>query len=136
MVGHLFPGQLVLEDEAPYCRTEPPDVDPGEFLSQKRILEERPWPFRVEFHPELPETQWTAFLTGSSCGPRDSAPCRNMERYAYVRPTGSLRPCLSAEIGNVFDTSFRALWNAPGFRAFRRLVRAHGRLPACARCPD
>jgi len=136
LVAPLFPGQAVLEEEAPYQRAGPPDVDPVVFLRQKRELERTRWPFKVEFHPNLPDRQWTPFLTQSSCGPRDSEHCRNMEAYAYIRPTGALRPCVSVEIGNVFERPFRELWNAAGFRAFRRLVRSHGRLPACARCPD
>lgn len=38
-------------------------------------------------------------------------------------------------MGNVFDEPFPEVWNGEKFRAFRRLLREHERLPLCERCP-
>jgi radical SAM protein with 4Fe4S-binding SPASM domain len=59
-----------------------------------------------------------------------------MESYAFVDPRGRLYPCLTLDMGNVFEAPFLDVWNGPRFRAFRRLIRREKRLPLCHRCPD
>jgi radical SAM protein with 4Fe4S-binding SPASM domain len=59
-----------------------------------------------------------------------------MESYAFVDPRGRMYPCLTLDMGNVFESSFEEVWNGPRFRAFRRLIRQNRRLPICHRCPD
>jgi radical SAM protein with 4Fe4S-binding SPASM domain len=59
-----------------------------------------------------------------------------MESYAFVDPHGRLYPCLTLDMGNVFEAPFLDVWNGPRFRAFRRLIRREKRLPLCHRCPD
>ncbi len=63
-------------------------------------------------------------------------PCRITEGYAFVDPRGRVHPCPSLDMGNAFVEPFSRVWNNRRYRAFRRLVRRHGRLPFCQRCPD
>ena len=66
----------------------------------------------------------------------DKITCTTMENYAFVDPRGRLYPCLTLDMGNVFESSFLEVWNGARFRAFRRLIRREKRLPLCHRCPD
>jgi radical SAM protein with 4Fe4S-binding SPASM domain len=66
----------------------------------------------------------------------DRVSCTTMEVYAFVDPRGRLYPCLTLDMGNVFEEPFLDVWNGERFRAFRRVVRREGRLPLCHRCPD
>jgi len=59
-----------------------------------------------------------------------------MEGFAFVDPRGRLYPCLTLDMGNIFERPLLALWNGARFRAFRRLIRREGRLLLCHRCPD
>ena len=61
--------------------------------------------------------------------------CTLISSYAFVDPRGRLYPCLTLDMGNVFEQPFEDVWNGRKFRAFRRLLRREQRLPLCERCP-
>jgi MoaA/NifB/PqqE/SkfB family radical SAM enzyme len=61
--------------------------------------------------------------------------CSLIWNYAFVDPVGRLYPCMTLDMGNVFDRPFEDVWNGSKFRAFRRLLRREQRLPLCERCP-
>ena len=62
-------------------------------------------------------------------------PCTLISSYAFVDPRGRLYPCLTLDMGNVFERPFEEVWNGRKFRAFRKLLRREQRLPLCERCP-
>jgi MoaA/NifB/PqqE/SkfB family radical SAM enzyme len=42
--------------------------------------------------------------------------------------------CFNDDYGNILTQDFQAIWNGPRLRRMRKLLRTHGRFPACARC--
>jgi len=123
-------------EEASYTRDQVPDMDLEVLAEQLRTIRSRKHPFRIESHPELPVEEMVRFYGSTEYRRHDRVNCTTMESYAFVDPRGRLYPCLTLDMGNVFEESFLDVWNGPRFRAFRRVVRREGRLPLCHRCPD
>lgn len=123
-------------EEASYTRDELPEMDLEILAEQLRTIRSRRHPFRIESHPELPVEEMVRFYGSPEYHRHDRVSCTTMEVYAFVDPRGRLYPCLTLDMGNVFEAPFLDVWNGPRFRAFRRIVRRQGRLPLCHRCPD
>lgn len=118
-----------------YCSDAMPDIDAAMLERQLRHLQATPFPFKVEFHPPLPVPEMIEFYRSPDFRRVTERPCTLISRYAFVDPRGRLYPCMTLDMGSVFDEPFHAVWNGEKFRAFRRLLREHERLPLCERCP-
>lgn len=128
---HLF-----RSEDRTFCRDELPRVDPAVTAGQLSALRRADLPFRVELHPDLPAEEMRRYYGEREFRRRGRPACTTMESYAFVDPAGRLYPCLTFDMGNVFERPFLEVWNGKRFRAFRRLVRRERRLPLCHRCPD
>ena len=118
-----------------YCSDVMPDVDVGILEQQLRQLETTRYPFRIEVHPPLPVREMMEFYRDPEFRRQTARPCTLISSYAFVDPGGRLYPCLTLDMGNVFEQPFEEVWNGRRFRAFRRLLRREERLPLCERCP-
>lgn len=130
------PGWDFYGDEPSHIRDRASGVDPGRLTRELRELASRTWPFEIEIHPNIPEAEITSYHTSREYRRRFETGCHLMEYYAFVDPSGTLRPCLHVDMGNVLEQGFLEVWNGDPFRAFRRFIRRNGRLPICQRCPD
>jgi len=118
-----------------YCSDVMPNVDVDVLEEQLRTLETKTYPFRLEFHPPLPVHEMMEYYRNPEFRRETARPCTLISNYAFVDPRGRLYPCLTLDMGNVFEQPFEEVWNGRKFRSFRRLLRKHERLPLCERCP-
>lgn len=118
-----------------YCSDVMPAIDTAVLEQQLRTVYEGVYPFRVEVHPPLPVAEMLDFYRNPDFKRQTARPCTLIANYAFVDPRGRLYPCLTLDMGNVFEKPFEAVWNGRRFRAFRRLLRREQRLPLCERCP-
>jgi len=118
-----------------YCSDAMPNIDVSVLEAELRALEAAEYPFRVEFHPPLPVPEMMEFYRNPDFRRETARPCTLISSYAFVDPRGRLYPCLTLDMGNVFEQPFEDVWNGRKFRAFRRLLRREQRLPLCERCP-
>jgi MoaA/NifB/PqqE/SkfB family radical SAM enzyme len=118
-----------------YCSDVMPAVDLAVLEEQLRGLERGPWPFTLECHPPLPVAEMLAYYRDPGFRRRTQRPCTLISHYSFVDPRGRLYPCLTLDMGNVFEQPFESVWNGERYRAFRRLLQRHERLPLCERCP-
>ena len=132
MVGALGDNSLFGSELDWYCSNEMPGVDPDELGSIIRSLQREAYPFRLEFNPSLPVEEIVEFYRDPGFTRRTARACVT---YAFVDPAGRLFPCLTLDMGNVFEKRFDEVWNGKRFRAFRRLLRRVERMPLCERCP-
>jgi MoaA/NifB/PqqE/SkfB family radical SAM enzyme len=123
-------------EEASYTRDRIPEIDLEVLAEQLRALRQRDYPFALEIHPDLPTDEMVRYYGDNEFRRRSPHGCTTMEGFAFVDPRGRLYPCLTLDMGNVFERPFLELWNGARFRSFRRLIRREGRLPLCHRCPD
>lgn len=119
-----------------YCSDDMPNVDVDVLEKElRRLHDATAYPFRVEFHPPLPVEEMMDFYRNTEFKRQTARSCTLISSYAFVDPRGRLYPCLTLEMGNVFEEPFDRVWNGTKFRAFRRLLRREQRLPLCERCP-
>jgi MoaA/NifB/PqqE/SkfB family radical SAM enzyme len=118
-----------------YCSDDMPNVDVDVLEGELRALESTQYPFRLEFHPPLPVEEMMEFYRNPDFRRETARACTLISNYAFVDPRGRLYPCLTLDMGNVFEQPFEDVWNGRKFRAFRRLLRREQRLPLCERCP-
>lgn len=118
-----------------YCSDEMPNVDPIVLEQQLRRLAATEYPYRIEYHPPLPIEEMIGFYRDPNFKRKAERACTLISNYAFVDPRGRLYPCMTLDMGNVFEQPFESVWNGSKFRAFRRLLRREGRLPLCERCP-
>ncbi|HEX5758071.1 MAG TPA: radical SAM protein [Thermoanaerobaculia bacterium] len=123
-------------EENSYARAAPPPIDVGVLAEQLTRLAAKSYPFRVEPHPNLSVAEMVRYYGEAEYERAERRSCTTMEVYAFIDPRGRLYPCLTLDMGNVFEAPFLEVWNGARFRAFRRLVRREQRLPLCHRCPD
>jgi len=123
-------------EDVSYTRGDLPKIDAAILASQLEALRARRYPFRIESHPDLPVEEMVRYYGETEYRRHDRLACTTMESYAFVDPRGRLYPCLTLDMGNVFEEPFAKVWNGSRFRAFRRLIRREQRLPLCHRCPD
>ncbi len=112
-----------------------PNVDVRMLESELRALQSASYPFRIETHPPLPVEEMMDFYRNPDFERQTARSCELISSYAFVDPRGRLYPCLTIDMGNVFEQPFEEVWNGEKFRAFRRLLRREQRLPLCERCP-
>lgn len=118
-----------------YCSDTMPNVDPLVLERELRALNATQYPFKLEFHPPLPVEEMMEFYRDPEFKRQTARSCTLISNYAFVDPRGRLYPCLTLDMGNVFERPFEEVWNGTKFRAFRRLLRREQRLPLCERCP-
>lgn len=118
-----------------YCSDTMPNVDPLVLERELRQLDATRYPFKLEFHPPLPIEEMMEFYRDPNFKRHTARSCTLISNYAFVDPRGRLYPCLTLDMGNVFERPFEDVWNGTKFRAFRRLLRREQRLPLCERCP-
>lgn len=118
-----------------YCSDVMPNVDVDVLETQLRVLETKPFPFRMEYHPPLPIREMMEYYRNPDFRRETQRPCTLISNYAFVDPRGRLYPCLTLDMGNVFEEPFESVWNGRKFRAFRQLLHREERLPLCERCP-
>jgi MoaA/NifB/PqqE/SkfB family radical SAM enzyme len=118
-----------------YCSDDMPNVDADVLESELRALESTQYPFRLEFHPPLPVEEMMEYYRNPNFRRETARACTLISNYAFVDPRGRLYPCMTLDMGNVFEQPFEDVWNGRKFRAFRRLLRREQRLPLCERCP-
>jgi MoaA/NifB/PqqE/SkfB family radical SAM enzyme len=119
-----------------YCSDAMPQMDFEVLEAELRYLQDQQFPYRLEFHPPLPVEEMMEFYRNPDFKRQTARPCTLISNYAFVDPRGRLYPCLTLDMGNVFEEGFATVWNGARFRAFRRLIRREQRLPLCHRCPD
>lgn len=122
-------------DVETYCSDRMPDVDPFILEQQLSALRTTEYPFRIEMYPPLPPNEMVEFYRNPGFRRRTVRACGLIWNYAFVDPIGRLYPCMTLDMGNVFEAPFERVWNGRKFRAFRRLLRREERLPLCERCP-
>lgn len=118
-----------------YCSDAMPNVDPAVLERELRGLQATAYPFRVEIQPPLPVEEIIDFYRNPDFKRGMARACELIWNYAFVDPLGRLYPCLTLDMGNVFEKPFARVWNGSKFRAFRRLLLREERLPLCERCP-
>ncbi len=118
-----------------YCSDIMPAMDIAILESQLRALQTMRVPYKLEVHPPLPIEEMLEFYRNPDFKRQSGRACTLISNYAFVDPRGRLYPCLTLDMGNVFDEPFENVWNGRKFRAFRRLLRREQRLPLCERCP-
>jgi MoaA/NifB/PqqE/SkfB family radical SAM enzyme len=118
-----------------YCSDDMPNVDPLVLERELRALGETEYPYRIEYHPPLPIEEMMEFYRDTEFKRQTARSCTLISNYAFVDPRGRLYPCLTLDMGNVFEQPFERVWNGSKFRAFRKLLRREQRLPLCERCP-
>jgi MoaA/NifB/PqqE/SkfB family radical SAM enzyme len=118
-----------------YCSDVMPAVDLARLEEELRTLEATRWPFALERHPPLPPEEMVAYYRDPEFRRHTERACTLIDHYTFVDPRGRLYPCLTLDMGNVFEQPFAEVWNGERYRAFRRLLREHDRLPLCERCP-
>ena len=118
-----------------YCSDDMPNVDPLVLESQLREMQRTEYPYKLEFHPPLPIDEMMEYYRDPDFKRQTARSCTLISNYAFVDPRGRLYPCITLDMGNVFEQPFERVWNGSKFRAFRRLLRREQRLPLCERCP-
>lgn len=122
--------------EEGYIRDKIYKLDIGILKNQIEKIKKSNFPFKVEFHPELEFDEIYKYYNDIEYRREKNQSCRTMEKFCYISPEGTLFPCVTIEIGNVFEKSFFKVWNSKKARRFRKLIRKIKRLPICGRCPD
>jgi MoaA/NifB/PqqE/SkfB family radical SAM enzyme len=123
-------------EDASYTQDRLPRIDGQILAEQLRTIRSKQYPFVIESHPDLSVEEMVRYYGETEFNRHHKVTCTTMENYAFVDPKGRLYPCLTLDMGNVFESSFQEVWNGDRFRAFRRLIRREKRLPLCHRCPD
>jgi MoaA/NifB/PqqE/SkfB family radical SAM enzyme len=135
IAGAIGDSTFFRSDVDTYCTDTMPNVDLTILESQLRGLQAGSYNFPVEHHPPLSVEEMLTFYRSPDFERQTARACSLIREYAFVDPRGRLYPCLTLDMGNVFEQPFERVWNGSRFRAFRRLVRKEQRLPLCARCP-
>ena len=90
---------------------------------------------KFRFYPPFPSAEMAEkfFLAPEKYAGRLQR-CTGPWGNLVVNPEGDVFPCLSVRVGSVRGSSWRAAWQGPAFRDFRRAIREHGTMPACWGC--
>jgi MoaA/NifB/PqqE/SkfB family radical SAM enzyme len=135
IAGAIGDSTFFRSDVETYCSDAMPNVDPAILESELRGLQSIAYPCRIESYPPLPVEEIVKFYRDPAFRRQTARACALIWSYAFVDPLGRLFPCMTLDMGNVFEEPFERVWNGSKFRAFRRLLRRERRLPLCERCP-
>ena len=128
--GHLYPTTTSSVSNA-----DPTKVDINVLWDQISLVK-KTYPGRAGFGPDLdrqgledfyfrPET----FVRGDRC----YVPWRAAEIIANGDCVVMTR-CFHTSFGNIYEQSFKDIWNGPAYQEFRKNLIVHGSYPACSRC--
>jgi MoaA/NifB/PqqE/SkfB family radical SAM enzyme len=133
--GAGIEGEFIRREVESYRREEPPAIDGRRLAAQFRDLRSQDLTFELELRPELSEAELLRFHEAADFQRDALEPCKLVDTYAFVDPQGTVFPCLSLAMGNIWERPFFEVWNGERYRAFRRLLRQEKKLPICQRCP-
>jgi MoaA/NifB/PqqE/SkfB family radical SAM enzyme len=125
-------GEMTVSD---FSRTPLPrdKIDRAEFERVIIELKRRARTKRIQLRlPRMPVREMAAFY--ENCADMSRFACGSVWTKAYVAPTGTVHPCYELAMGNVRETSLKAIWNSAEYRAFRQQVKRRRIFPLCAGC--
>ncbi|NHM05884.1 radical SAM protein [Flavobacterium sp. CYK-4] len=107
-------------------------------LEQIQKIRSENYPFKIYFSPEihdLKNLETYYHQSGIILGKR----CEAVYSSIMIKSDGSTIPahgrCYNLQVGNIYETSLKEIWNSNVFGKFRKDLRdAGGFLPACSRC--
>ncbi|MEE8640390.1 MAG: radical SAM protein, partial [bacterium] len=115
-----------------FVTTETPPVDVDVLRREAKAINNKNWPFPVNFYPDLAESELGPFYERPRLNFRNA--CFSRWLRADVLPDGTVSPCLGLDVGNVREKPFSEIWNGPAFRRFRAELTSRGLFPGCSRC--
>ncbi len=115
-----------------FVTTETPPVDVDVLRREAKAINNKNWPFPVNFYPDLAESELGPFYERPRLNFRNA--CFSRWLRADVLPDGTVSPCLGLYVGNVREKPFSEIWNGPAFRRFRAELTSRGLFPGCSRC--
>jgi MoaA/NifB/PqqE/SkfB family radical SAM enzyme len=147
--GRVACGQrdaLLAREFGPDCFTwnnfvvdEPPNIEPGRVLAVLRRMRAARSRTLVTVYPNLTDDEVRNWYRNLDFAPR-SRPARCLAPWttAYVLPDATIRPFHAAGLvaDTLHESTFSDVWNNSIYRHFRRVLKAHGRFPACSRCTE
>ncbi len=122
-----------------FARDTLPDIDAGELIRVLRALMDRKSPVAVTVYPNFTDAEIRSYYGAFDFQPVSYADrCISPWTTAYIFPGGDVRPCLDTcfTAGNILREPFTSVWNGPGMREYRRVLRSRGSFPACKRCTE
>jgi len=128
--GHLYPATVSSVSNA-----DPTKVDVNVLWEQINLVKTR-YPGRAGFGPDLDRQGLEDFYFHPEVfvrGDRCYVPWRSAEIIANGDCVVMTR-CFHISFGNIYEQSFKDIWNGPGYQEFRRNLITHGSYPACSRC--
>ncbi|GEM_PF-1221394 len=127
-------GEMTVSD---FCRTPLPRdrIDRAEFERVIIELKRRARTKRIQLRlPRMPVREMAEFYENRTDVSRFA--CGSVWTKAYIASTGTVHPCYELAMGNVRETSLKAIWNSAEYRAFRQQVKRRRIFPLCAGCCD
>lgn len=115
--------------------TDPLEIDTDVLWKQMEIIK-RKYGSILEILPPVNRKELDCYFKESSKRLRKNR-CMVSYFIAQIIANGDVIPytrCYNVVLGNIRKQPFREIWNGPKIRKFRRDLRQHGQLPACARC--
>lgn len=128
--GHLYPATVSSVSNA-----DPMKVDVNVLWEQINLVKTR-YPGRAGFGPDLDRRGLEDFYFHPEVfvrGDRCYVPWRAAEIIANGDCVVMTR-CFHTSFGNIYEQSFKDIWNGPRYQEFRRNLIKHGSYPACSRC--
>ena len=114
------------------------NFDLDKLLSEIIYIKKNDYPFPVTFSPDLitVEELETFYLKPEKI---IGNICNDAFRTIMIKSNGSVIPshgrCYNIDVGNIYETSLKDIWNSAILAKFRKtLIDAGGLLPACSRC--
>jgi len=128
--GHLYPTTVSSVSNA-----DPTKVDVNVLWDQINWVKTR-YPGRAVFGPDLDRKGLEDFYFRPEVfvqGDRCYVPWRAAEIIANGDCVVMTR-CYQINFGNIYEQSFKDIWNGPRYQEFRKNLIKHGTYPACSRC--
>jgi Predicted Fe-S oxidoreductases len=116
-----------------------PDIDPEKLYQAMGQIKSKPYPFPIDFYPNLSRKGVREYYTNPSYMPAEYPKrCLSPWIVAYVFPDGSVRPCLNSTytFGTIKDAPMAQIWNSDQAIRFRRALKCNGLFPVCVRCTE
>jgi len=128
--GHLYPATVSSVSNA-----DPTKVDVDVLWDQINLVKTR-YPERVVFGPDLDRKGVEDFYYHPEVFVRGDR-CYVPWRAAEIIANGDcivMTRCFQVSFGNIYEQSFKEIWNGPRYQEFRKNLITHGSYPACSRC--
>jgi MoaA/NifB/PqqE/SkfB family radical SAM enzyme len=128
--GHLYPATVSSVSNA-----DPTKVDVNVLWEQINAVKQR-YPGRAGISPDLDREGLKDFYFRPEVFVRGTR-CTVPWRVAEIIANGDcvvMTRCFHTSFGNIYDQSFKEIWNGPRYKEFRSNLIKHGSYPACSRC--